>query len=199
MGTWSPVVRLVQPGSPEFHGFNVDLDGAGNFVVGEPNGFIPGNPGSSGSIRFYRTERPVGTTYCSSTLNSTQRFGGIAALGSELVSDGQVTLVAYQLPPNAFGFFITSRTQVLVNQPASSHGVLCLGGAIGRYVGAGQIQNAGGAGTFDLVLALGQTPTPTGLVQVQAGQTWNFQCWYRDAMMGTATSNFTDGLSITFQ
>jgi hypothetical protein len=36
-------------------------------------------------------------------------------------------------------------------------------------------------------------------VQVLAGQTWNFQCWFRDAVGGVATSNFTDGLSILFQ
>jgi hypothetical protein len=36
-------------------------------------------------------------------------------------------------------------------------------------------------------------------VQVQVGETRNFQCWYRDAIGGIATSNFTNGLSIVFQ
>ncbi len=80
-----------------------------------------------------------------------------------------------------------------------SAGTLCLGGSIGRYVGPGQVLNSGAAGAFELVLDLTQHPTPTGLVAVQAGETWNFQAWYRDAVGGTPVSNFTSGRSIAFQ
>ena len=38
-------------------------------------------------------------------------------------------------------------------------------------------------------------PSGSGFVAVQPGETWNFQCWYRDG----ATSNFTDAVSITFE
>ena len=31
-----------------------------------------------------------------------------------------------------------------------------------------------------------------------AGQTLNFQAWYRDSVGGTATSNFTDGYEVVF-
>ncbi|MCP3916270.1 MAG: hypothetical protein GY711_12005 [bacterium] len=31
----------------------------------------------------------------------------------------------------------------------------------------------------------------------QPGETWNFQCWYRDNNPGP-TSNFTDAVSVTF-
>ena len=37
-----------------------------------------------------------------------------------------------------------------------------------------------------------------GLVAVQPGETWSFQAWYRDTVGGSATSNFSDGLEITF-
>jgi hypothetical protein len=77
--------------------------------------------------------------------------------------------------------------------------VLCLGGGIGRYVGSGQIKNSGAGGAFQLALDLTQTPTPTGLVTVVAGDTWNFTAWHRDAVGGSVTSNFTDAVSITFQ
>ena len=33
-------------------------------------------------------------------------------------------------------------------------------------------------------------------VAVQPGETWNFQCWYRD--LGNS-NNFTDAVSVTFQ
>jgi hypothetical protein len=114
------------------------------------------------------------------------------------VASNDVTLTAEDLPLNAFGFFLASRTQGFIQNPAGSQGNLCLGGSIGRYVGPGQIQNSGGAGSISLVLDLAQTPTPTGLVAVVAGETWNFQGWHRDAVAGNATSNFTNGLSIAF-
>ena len=86
-----------------------------------------------------------------------------------------------------------------IAMPGGSQGNLCLGGQIGRYVGPGQIQNSGTAGEISLLLALGATPTPSGLVAVQPGETWNFQCWFRDAVGGQATSNFTNGVEIVFQ
>ncbi|MDC1043609.1 hypothetical protein OAQ71_00120 [bacterium] len=33
---------------------------------------------------------------------------------------------------------------------------------------------------------------------IQAGETWNFTAWHRDAVGGTTTSNFTDGLEVVF-
>jgi hypothetical protein len=38
----------------------------------------------------------------------------------------------------------------------------------------------------------------TPVTSILAGETWNFQAWYRD-LNPTNTSNFTDGLSVTFQ
>ncbi|QDV09193.1 hypothetical protein Poly30_47500 [Planctomycetes bacterium Poly30] len=139
-----------------------------------------------------------GTAYCMANPNSTGATGTISGAGSTMAASNDVTLTAADLPNSAFGFFITSTTQGFVANPAGSEGNLCLAGAIGRYVGAGQIQNTGGAGSFSLALDLTQTPTPTGLVSIAAGETWNFQAWHRDANMGTPVSNFTDGLSITF-
>ena len=34
---------------------------------------------------------------------------------------------------------------------------------------------------------------------IEPGATRHFQLWYRDAISGTAGSNFSDGLEITFQ
>jgi hypothetical protein len=141
-----------------------------------------------------------GTSYCTPAVaNSTGQPGVISAAGSDVASNNDLTLTATSLPLNAFGFFLTSQTQDLVPNPGGSMGNLCLGGAIGRYVGPGQVLNTGTAGEFALVLDLTQTPTPTGLVPVAAGETWNFQAWHRDAVGGQATSNLTDAISITFR
>ncbi|MEZ6014942.1 MAG: hypothetical protein R3F49_07510 [Planctomycetota bacterium] len=141
----------------------------------------------------------VGSTYCAPAVaNSTGAGGTLRASGQRAAAANDVTVVAGALPMNSFGFFLASMTQGSVGQPGGSQGTLCLGGAIGRYVGPGQIQNSGATGSFSLALDLTQTPTPNGLVSVNAGETWNFQAWYRDSVGGVATSNFTEGLSIDF-
>ncbi|MEM1450357.1 MAG: hypothetical protein AAGI22_14670 [Planctomycetota bacterium] len=162
--------------------------------------------GNNGDLFFFDAieiakgapDATIGTNYCVAAPNSTGATGSISATGSLVATENNVTLSASMLPTTSFGFFLTSQTQGFVVGPGGSQGNLCLGGAVGRYVGAGQIQNTGQTGGFELTLDLTQTPTPVGFVTVQAGETWNFQAWHRDAVGGSATSNFTDGLEIAF-
>jgi len=140
----------------------------------------------------------IGTNYCMAALNSTGVEGSILAMGSRTVANQNFTLMVEDLPNNSFGFFLTSLASGFVQQPGGSQGNLCLGGAIGRFVAPGQIMNTGGNGAFSLVVDLNAIPTPTGLVVIQAGETWYYQAWHRDAVGGSATSNFTDGLEVDF-
>ncbi|QDV05055.1 hypothetical protein Poly30_05500 [Planctomycetes bacterium Poly30] len=139
-----------------------------------------------------------GVSYCTAELNSTGRKAAVAAFGSRTVAQNDLMLTANNMPTSAFGFFLASQNQGFVAQPSGSQGNLCLGGAIGRYVGPGQILDSGAGGQFALTLDLNQMPTPTGLVSAMAGQTWNFQSWFRDSVAGQATSNFTDAVSLSF-
>jgi hypothetical protein len=141
-------------------------------------------------------DAPFGMNYCMANTNSTGQVASMAASGSDVVTDNDLTLSSTQLPANAFSFYITSQAQGFVANPAGSAGNLCLSGGIGRYVGPGQIQQANTSGTIGLAIDLTGIPTPGGLVSGTAGETWNFQAWYRDAVSGTPTSNFTDGISI---
>ena len=109
-----------------------------------------------------------------------------------------MSLQASSLPQSTFGFFLASMSQGDVLPVAGSQGRLCLGGAIGRFVGPGQVQNSGAAGAFGLTIPLGAIPTPVGLVAGGIGDSWNFQGWYRDANPG-ATSNFTSAVRVTLQ
>ena len=118
--------------------------------------------------------------------------------GTASVANNDLVLEATDLPMNSFGFFLTSQTQGFAANPGGSSGNLCLGGGIGRFVGPGQIQNSGTTGALSLAVDNSQQPTPTGLVQVLAGDVWNFQAWYRDVSGGMPTSNFTDGIEVTF-
>ncbi len=137
-------------------------------------------------------------SYCEANPNATGLPAALGISGSTSVGAGSLTLGMSQLPPFAFAFFLTSRTQGFVAFPGGSAGNLCLGGDIGRYVGPGQVQQAGASGTVSLAIDLTQVPQPTGFVSVQAGEQWNFQGWFRDSNSSGPTSNFTDGVSVTF-
>ena len=141
----------------------------------------------------------LGTSYCAPAApNSLGHSGALSAIGSQSVAANDVTLHASNLTVNSFGFFLTSRTQGMVNQPGGTPGVLCLGGSIGRYIGPFQPQNTGMSRSFSLALDLAATPTPMGFVQVVAGETWHFQAWHRDGGYSVPSSNFTHALSIPF-
>lgn len=186
-GFFAAPVLLNASGSRATGVAALDLDGDSDIDI------------ATSDIVWFANTAVAGTIYCTSTANSTGLAGTIAATGSPVSSINLLTLSAEDLPNNSFGFFLTSMLQGVVNQPGGSQGTLCLSGGIGRYVGPGQIQFSAGTGAFRLSIDLTQTPTPqTGLVPVMAGQTWNFQAWYRDVLMGVATSNFTDAVTITF-
>ncbi|MEM8710572.1 MAG: lectin-like protein [Planctomycetota bacterium] len=156
---------------------------------------------NAGDILGYVVEfdGALGDVACSSNANSTGLPGTIQADGSRDVQDNDVALVASSLPLGSFGFFITSDTPASLSLPGLSEGILCLGGSIGRYVGPGQIQNSGSTGAFELQIDLGNVPTPVGPVSVSRGETRFFQAWYRDSIGGSPTSNFTNGMSISFR
>ena len=140
----------------------------------------------------------VGTPYCTANNNSPGGPGVLSANGTPLAASNDLTLEASSLPNNSFGFFLASLDSGFIANPGGSSGNLCLGGSIGRYVGPGQIKNAGTTGAFSLALDLTQVPQPTGFVAIAAGETWRFQAWHRDAIGGSTTSNFTNGLEIDF-
>ncbi|MEM9379319.1 MAG: hypothetical protein AAGB93_05155 [Planctomycetota bacterium] len=150
-------------------------------------------------VSIFSLDGGIGSRYCDAATNSTGSAAAMSGQGSNIVADNSLTLFAVELPRNSFAFFLTSQSQGFTTMPGGSQGNLCLSGAIGRYVGPGQIQNACQAGQVSLALDLTQIPTPTGFVSAQAGEQWNFTCWFRDQVGGMATSNFADGLQVDFQ
>lgn len=132
-----------------------------------------------------------GTVYCDpSNLNSTGLPGLLEAHGSTLAANNNIILHALQLPNNQFGYPLMSASQASV---PVSNGILCLGGQISRFTS--NVFSSGGIGDSGLIfMDLANLPNPPG-GSVMPGDTWNFQVWYRDS----GGSNFTNGLSITFQ
>jgi hypothetical protein len=130
-------------------------------------------------------------------VNSSGASAVISATGSAVVALDDLTLHADDLAVHAFCYFLASRTPGFVMNAGGSQGNLCLGGSIGRNVG-GQIVNSGATGSVMVSAPLGAMPQPAGPVAVAVGETWYFQCWFRDSVGGAATSNFSDGLSLLF-
>ncbi|MCP3920429.1 MAG: hypothetical protein GY711_33290 [bacterium] len=165
-------------------GMGADWADLGSSAVGDTGLILTGNAGAG----------PIGSPYCGPAIpNSTAQPGLIEATGSVLVANNLVTLTASQLPPGQFGYFLVGQTQGFFNPPGSQ-GLICLTGNIGRYNSvANIIQGPTGSISIDLTAIPVNPPTAA-----MPGETWNFQCWYRD-LNPTLTNNFTDGLTITFQ
>jgi hypothetical protein len=122
----------------------------------------------------------------------------MAATGSHDLVQNDLVLHTTGLPQGSFGYFLVSSVRDSIPNPFGSQGHLCLGGLIGRFVGPGQIRNAGSAGAVQLAVDLTSLPTPMGPVTVVPGELWHFTYWYRDANPGPVT-NLADGLSVAFE
>ena len=132
-------------------------------------------------------------TYCTSNPNSTGFEARTTITGSTRLQDQSAQLETDRLPLNSAGFYVFSDTPGNVPNPAGSQGVLCLGGTVLRL--SNFIQNSGATGAVDLGLPFGGLPAATVL---QPGEEWHFQYWYRDAIGGTPTSNFSDAVRVVF-
>lgn len=140
---------------------------------------------------------PIGDVYASPAIsNSTGVPATIGAEGFTLASANDVTLAVGHLPLHSAGYFLVSSQAGAIVNPGTSSGVLPLVGNIGRF--AGDVLNSGPTGDVSLRIDLAQLPGNPP-VAVQAGQTWNFSYWYRDVGPNGVTSNFADGIAITFE
>ncbi len=173
---------------------DVNGDGYDDLIVGAVDD--DNNGTDSGSARVVSGCDVLGTRYCTPAVpNSSGQSAVISACGSDLADGGYFMLHATDLPLNQIGYFLASETQGFTANPGGSQGNLCLSGNIGRF--SQQIQSSGAAGSFTIQVDLTSIPTnpPQSVI---AGQTWNFQAWFRDMNPGP-TSNFTDGVSIAFE
>ncbi len=159
-------------------------------------GVSPTNIGSPRGLALAPNGQFLGLAYCTAVANSTGSPATLKAFGSQFVSSQNLTLIAEGMPDGEFGFFLNGTGNSVIAMPGGSTGNLCVSTSIGRYNGAFEIFNSGITGSGSLALDLNNTPTPFGPVAIQAGETWYFQCWYRDTP--NATSNFSNGLEVTF-
>ncbi|MCA9001570.1 MAG: formylglycine-generating enzyme family protein [Planctomycetes bacterium] len=154
----------------------------------------------------------VGTPFCPPSNNST---GAPALLtGTFGIGTGSnLHLEVTQGVPNEVGYFLAGNEAT--SGMAISNGLLCLVGtptaALYRYNVVGGDSNS--IGLFDASGVLQNLPgtsfTGTGFdvpstipgsipITISSGDTWHFQLWYRDTPAAAGSSNFSNGLSVTF-
>ncbi|MEM8713045.1 MAG: hypothetical protein AAGG01_19020 [Planctomycetota bacterium] len=142
----------------------------------------------------------VTSCFCLSNPNSTGANSTMTISGSLSVAANDVTLTA-TIPPSSFGFFLTSQTADFVANPAGSAGNLCLGGAIGRFQQLAASSGASGIISISTVAgqwSLASIPQSPGTYAAVAGGDAYFQLWHRDTSPAGPTSNFTDGVVVTW-
>ncbi len=208
-GNWSQsaYMKASNPDSTDQFGISVALSN-GVAIVGADqedsnalgvNGDQADNSKRDSGAAYIFDLGATSANFCGTAEPNSSGFSAtISTTGSLNVSTNNLSLHATGLPTGQFGYFLNSQGQAFISNPGGSQGNLCLGGApMGRHNRSFEVGFSGASGTIDLTLDLTDIPTPNGTYGIVAGETWNFQCWFRDMNPGS-TSNFTDGISVLF-
>jgi hypothetical protein len=198
-----------------------------DLVAGEPlliqvGASNPGVQGGRGSLTVTRVDQPCGDTNLTLACDpaNPHHLGGSVTLAGSALGTGSgsgLHVEALDGPPGEFGVLLVAEDTSL--QWTVLGGVICLGPPQGRYDGwnrsgapavdmnsigvfdaDGRLQRLAGSSTsgagYDVPVEL-----PIGIPQteIQSGDTWGFQVWYRDhGPLGQPTSNFSNLLVVTF-
>lgn len=161
-------------------------------MVDENTGWTVGaNNMQVGAIMKYSggSSCPDPLAYCTASSNSTGSASDMDWLGTTSVAANDLTLQAHNLPTSQFGIFFYGANQVAV---PFGNGARCVGGSLYRLTPI----STGGSGEAQFALDITNPPAPLG--QVDPGETWNFQFWYREKSSAGGGYNFSDGLQVLF-
>ena len=163
---------------------NINISGS------DPGSGVSGSVSINGSIvGDFTAQSP--NIYCISAPNSGAQSGGqIGYWGSTSVSNNDLTLVASGIPTNQFGIFYYGPNAI---QIPFGNGYRCVGGGVYRM----NVLQSGATGFYQKDLDFYGAP-PFGAPEVDPGETWCFQCWFRDPPAGGSTFNLTNAVSVDF-
>ncbi|MFT5048970.1 MAG: polyhydroxybutyrate depolymerase [Chlamydiales bacterium] len=140
---------------------------------------------------FDHARAGLGASYCVAAPNSAGDGARIAGLGSDVVADGDFTLIVEGLPASVFGLFFFGPNAI---QSPFGDGFRCVGGSTQRLY---PLTRANDFGTAARSVNLIAAPA---LGSIVPGSNWNFQLWYRDGGGPGGTGfNVSDGLNVAFQ
>ncbi len=173
-----------------------DLDGDGlpEFAFCQPGETI--GPDRWGAVYVYSQQCADPTVYCSTAPNSVGSGALLRSQGTLSFSANDLVLKVTQAPPDQFGLFFYGPAQ---QQNPFGDGYMCVApGGIGLFR-LSPAMKTDAAGEASRPIDYSAPPMSGGAGEVQAGDTWNFQFWYRDpAGPGGYAFNLTDALSATF-
>jgi hypothetical protein len=133
---------------------------------------------------------PPAVHFCAAAPNSSSASGAtLGSHGSTLVSNNDLQLLAFSVPPDKTCLFFYGPIQI--SPVPFGNGFRCIGNPLIRLPST-QSNFVG-----DAAYSLDLTALPAN-GRIGAGQVWNFQLWYRDPAAGGANFNASDGLSLTF-
>ncbi len=140
-----------------------------------------------------RTEACTSTNFCIGAPNSVSATGAsLGYVGSKRIHVNDFSLTMTGAPPGQFAHFFYGPFET---QTPVASGFLCVATdhfGFRRIYPGGQIDANGSLiQPIDFTALFSQ-------YTILPGESLKFQCWYRDQVNGQSTSNFSDGLSVTF-
>ena len=201
-GAWFEAGKMSEPtgGADDRFGNDVALDGEDNFVASiwdDDNGFDSGSAfvfTFAGAAYGFCTAGVCGnadpTAGCANSSGSGARLVGC---GSSSVSADDLYLVTSNTVPGQAGIFFMGPSTASFTV---GDGIFVVGGPFHRY--PVQFPVAGTMTEGPGIVGFTQANFPPG-GQIQSGQTWYFQTWYRDPAGPCATgTNVSNGYAVTF-
>ncbi|MEZ6006095.1 MAG: hypothetical protein R3F33_18175 [Planctomycetota bacterium] len=182
----------LQPASPAIDAGNparMDTDGSRSDMGAYPN--IASYCGAPDSVA--QCAMPLGTFPCSSNPNSSGQIAGIGGYGDPAASNNNLQLACSNVASDSLGFFLASPNADFVPSFGGSAGNLCLGAGLLRL--NDQLLRANSGGRAGRIL---DTQNLVPGTAIQAGSTWHFQFWFRDAGL-PGVSNTSGSIAIPFQ
>lgn len=155
-----------------------------------------GDFGANGVSYSATTQEVAGYHFCVGRPNSTGDYGFLSMFGTPSAAETKI-VTASGLPPNRFALLLVGNLRVDIPMIGGSEGTLCLGGQFGRYTG--QINSSGAAGVVSFLMDPSAIPAPFGTDAAVAGERFYWQAWHRDVVTGSATSNLTNAVAVTFE
>lgn len=151
-----------------------------------------------GSASCFGVDCPAGNDDpAAGCANSTGVGALLGGTGSASVAADDLVLTCTQLPPNKFGTIFRGRH--LLDEPfLFGQGKLCAGHPFWRT----HVFNTTDAGVLTSGPGIVAESLSVGfeLVHIQAGDSWTFQCWYRDVPLPLVPFSFntSNAYTVTF-
>ncbi len=135
------------------------------------------------------------SVYCIGSPNSMGSGAGLFSTGSTSVAANDLVLHVMGASAGQPGLFFYGPAQI---QAPFGDGFRCVGGGALGIFRLNPPLVSDGTGHVQRVLDLTAPPASAGPGAIQAGETWNFQYWYRDPAAGGTGFNLSDALSVPF-